>query len=108
MDVKQHKDEISEIQNKATREHELSEAFEKVKHEWAGKPIELTHPKDRDDFYILSGPNVEEIRELLEDSMVKISNISNARYVDLIREKVEKFFKELAALDNLISEFLDC
>lgn len=82
MDIKQHKEEIGEIQIKAIRESELSEAFKKVNDEWKQMPIELVRPKDRDDYWILEGQNIEEVRELLEDTMVRISNIQNAKYVD--------------------------
>ena len=86
MDIKRFKEDIGEIQTKAQREHELQEAFEKVNEEWKGLGIELVRPKDRDDYWILSGPNIEEVRELLEDTMVRISNIQNAKYVDQIKD----------------------
>jgi len=79
-----------------------------VKEEWSIMPIELTRPKDRDDYWILSGPNVEQVRELLEDTMVRISNIQNAKHVDLIKEEVSKKYKELSEMDNLLTEFLEC
>ena len=42
---------------------------------------------------------------LLEESMVTLSNVLGARFVDIIRGEVDAFYKKLQYLENLLEEW---
>lgn len=45
---------------------------------------------------------------MLEESMVTLSNILSARFVDNIRSDVEVFYRKMQYLENLIAEWQVC
>ena len=47
----------------------------------------------------------EEINTLLEESMVALSNVLGARFVDVIRADVENFYRKLQTIENLFEEW---
>ena len=65
--------------------------FDKIVLDWKKANYETKLYKDG--YYILG--SLEDINTLLEESMVTLSNILGARFVDIIREKVEDQFKKL-------------
>lgn len=45
---------------------------------------------------------------LLEESMVTLSNVLSARFVDNIRADVEVFYKKMQFIENLFAEWQVC
>ncbi len=45
---------------------------------------------------------MEDVNTLLEESMLTLSNILGARFVDTIRAEVENEFKKLQYLENML------
>ena len=101
LNVKQEKDKIGEIAQKAVKEKELEASYEKVYSEWKRAAFETKSHKDS--YYILG--STEDINNLLEESMVTLSNILGARFVDIIRNEVEALYKKLNYVENLMNEW---
>lgn len=101
MDIKQHKDKLGEISLKANKEQELDDTFRKTMELWKKQSIEVKPHKDH---YYIVGAN-EDLLAVLEESMVTLSNILGARFVDHIRSEVEVQYKRLQYMENLINEW---
>ena len=91
LNVKQEKDKIGEIAQKADKERELEATYEKVHSEWKKCCFEVKPLKDA--YFILG--STEDVNNLLEESMVTLSNILGARFVDIIRSDVDTLYKKL-------------
>lgn len=83
------------------KEKELEASYEKVYAEWKRASFETKSHKDS--YYILG--STEDINNLLEESMVTLSNILGARFVDIIRPEVESLYKKLNYIENLMNEW---
>ena len=101
LNVKKEKDKIGEIAQKADKERELQSIYEKVFNDW--KKAQFETKLHKDPYYILG--TTEEVNALLEESMVTLSNVLGARFVDIIREDVEALFKKLQYIENLLNEW---
>lgn len=101
LNVKKEKDKIGEIAQKAEKEKELEATYEKVASEWRKAIFETKQHKDA--YFILG--STEEVNNLLEESMVTLSNVLGARFVDIIREQVEQLYRKLQYLENLLNEW---
>ena len=101
LNVKQEKDKLGEIALKANKERELSAQFEKVVNDWKKQIFETKSHKDN--YFILG--SLDEVNNLLEESMVTLSNVLGARFVDIIRNEVEAFYKKLQYIENLLNEW---
>ncbi len=91
LNVKKDKDKIGEIALKAEKEKELQGIYEKVHNEY--RKTEFVTTMHKDPYYILG--SLDDVNTMLEDSMVSLSNVLGARFVDIIREQVEDLFKKL-------------
>ena len=100
LNVKKDKDKIGEIAMKADKERELEQIFEKVNLDWKKAEFKV---KEHKAYYILD--STEEINALLEETMVTLSNILSARFVDHIRKEVEAFYKNMQYMENLLNEW---
>jgi len=98
LNVKKEKDKIGEIAQKAEKERELQQIYDKVFNDW--KKAQFETKLHKDPYYILG--STEEVNALLEESMVTLSNVLGARFVDIIREDVEALFKKLQYIENLL------
>ena len=103
MDVKREKSQIMEIAMRANKEAELGAAFDTVQGNWKRAKFEIEPYKDT--FRIAS---TEEVNALLEESLVSLSNILNARYNDSLKAEVDAFYKKLSHLEEMLEEWLNC
>ena len=101
LNVKKDKDKLGEIALKANKEQELEDSFKRIQDLWRRCSIEVKPHKDN--YYIIGGN--EELNALLEESMVTLSNILGARFVDNIRADVETYYKKLQYIENLLNEW---
>ena len=106
MNVKSEKERIGEVAMKASKEAELEATFRKIEGDWKQAKLEVAPYKDYKDYFIVS--STEEINELLEDSLVTLSNVLAARFVDNIRFEVDRFYRKLTYLETLLDEWLTC
>ena len=107
LNVKKDKDKIGEISLKANKEAELDGQFKKIEAEWKKMQIETKLHKEFPTVYYILGKN-EDLNALLEESMVALSNILGARFVDIIRADVEVFYKKLQYFESLFEEWQIC
>ena len=106
MNVKSEKERIGEVAMKASKEAELEATFRRIEGDWKQAKLEVAPYKDYKDYFIVS--STEEINELLEDSLVTLSNVLAARFVDNIRVEVDRFYRKLTYLETLLDEWLTC
>lgn len=101
LNVKKDKDRLGEIALKANKEQELEDTLRKIQDQWKRCSVEVKPHKDA---YFIIGAN-EELMTLLEESMVTLSNVLSARFVDHIRAEVEVFYKKMQYMENLFAEW---
>ena len=53
----------------------------------------------------ISSNTVDDVTALLEESLVTLSNTLGARFVDIIRDKVQDFYSKLQYIENLMQEW---
>lgn len=81
-------DQIAEIALKAAKEVELVNLLNNVESFWNSSTIAVTNYKERSDVFILA--NNEELISKLDDTLLTVNNILASRFVERIRERVEK------------------
>ena len=86
MNVKSKKEQIGEIQMRARKEKELTQEYEQHLNLWKSYELPIQGYKDTKDIFVLA--SCEEMIEVLEDSLLKISGIVSHKYSKPIRIKV--------------------
>jgi dynein heavy chain len=105
MNVAEQNEQLGEIALKAQQEQDLEDTFRKVENEWKRAAFDVSAYKDSKDYFIIG--STEDINTLLEESLVTLTNLLAARFVDQIRAEVEKFYKKLTYLENLLNEWME-
>ena len=80
--------------------------YEKMSAEWKEMAFEVLPYKDNKDYFVIG--STEELEDVLENSIMQLSSIIQARFGDKIRSKEEKFQKELQHLQEVIDQWRQC
>lgn len=107
---------ITDVGKQAAEEHKLEDMLLKVQNRWVtgtpgGKPaveFVLNNHKDLKDLFVLSGTSVEEIIAELEETSIVISTIASSKYcLDFLKEKVERWERNIKTIHETIDKWLE-
>merc|ERR1711871_808256 len=99
-------EQIEVIATEATNERVLQDMLHKVALDWKNLDFELNPFKDLKNVWILGA--VDDIYQLLDDSIVTVSAILGSRYVSAIRESVEMWHKNFLLMQVTLEQWLNC
>ena len=99
-------EQIEIIATEAINESALQNMLAKVASDWKDMDFELKSYKEIKDIWIIGA--VDDVFQLLDDSLVTIGAIMGSRYVGAIRESVENWHKKLMLLQATLDQWLEC
>lgn len=99
-----HSEFIGEQAGMAKGEAELCRQMEEVKERWAVREFTVVSYRESKDYYIIK--EVEEVITELEDDIMQVSAMMGSRYVNQIREEVQKWLDKLGYISDTIDEWL--
>ena len=99
-------EQIEIIATEAINENVLQGMLSKVAADWKDMDFELKSYKEIKDVWIIGA--VDDVFQLLDDSLVTIGAIMGSRYVGAIRDNVETWHKKLLLLQATLDQWLEC
>ena len=99
-------EQIELISTEAINESVLQGMLAQVAADWKETDFELKPYKDMKNTWIIGA--VDQVFELLDNSLVTIGAIMGSRYVGAIRESVESWHRKLLLLQATLDQWLEC
>ena len=99
-------EQIEIIATEAINEQVLQDMLAKVAADWKDMDFELKPYKEIKDMWTIGA--VDDVFQLLDDSLVTIGAIMGSRYVGAIRDIVEKWHGKLMLLQATLDQWLEC
>lgn len=96
--------EIVEVSTQATQEASLSAQIKVIEDKW--KLQELIIKPYKEELLVIG--EVDEIQDLLDQSLANINNIMGSRYLKRERDRATKLQKDLLLIQDTLDEWLTC
>ena len=104
MNIVEKSKEINEISTQATQEANLAAQIKAIEDKW--KVQELGTRPHKDEMLVIG--DVEEVQDLLDQSLASTINILGSRYLKREREHATKLLKDLQLIQDTLDEWLTC
>ena len=104
MNIVEKSKEIVEISTQATQEANLSAQIKVIEDKW--KVQEIITKQYKDDLLVIG--EVDEVQDLLDQSLANINNIMGSRYLKRERDRATKLQKDLLLIQDTLDEWLTC
>jgi len=98
------REDLEDIKVTAIKEAELLKMIENVEKFWIDASLTVIPYKEKDNIFILG--NNEEIISKIDDIKLTLNNILGSRYVERIRDRVNKEMKKFRYLSELLDEWI--
>ena len=105
--IVEHKEQIQEISDNASREWTLEKTLDKMESDWADLSFELNEWKDTGTFILKGGP-VDEAQTLLDDHIIKSQSMSASPFAQPFADRIGPWEKKLVLLQDILDEWLKC
>ena len=105
--IVEHKEQIQEISDNASREWTLEKTLDKMESDWADLSFELNEWKDTGTFILKDGP-VDEAQTLLDDHIIKSQSMSASPFAQPFADRIGPWEKKLVLLQDILDEWLKC
>mgnify|MGYP001297544566 FL=1 len=104
MNIVEKSKEINEISTQATQEANLATQIKAIEDKWKVQEL-ITRPY-KDEMLVIG--DVDEVQDLLDQSLANIINVLGSRYLKREREHATKLLKDLQLIQDTLDEWLTC